>query len=160
MRMDHTSRHRHRAIALRLQVGVAALAAVVAAGCSSTNSPAAHEPSASSAPSAATSAPATPAAAHHVEAPINEVPWSNVGPGWTLATWSPVTAHRPGEKPGPGEADPETAATTLFLVDPAGNRYAITTLSGDDAGLHLTDWSGDGSHALLSDGTTVVMVDV
>jgi TolB protein len=88
------------------------------------------------------------------------VPWSNVGPGWTLATWSPVTAHRPGEKPGPGEADPETATTTLFLVDPAGNRYTIATLSGDDARLDLTDWSGDGSHALLSDGTTVIAVDL
>jgi hypothetical protein len=80
---------------------------------------------------------------------INDVPWSNVGPGWTLATWSPVTPLRPGEKRAPGEADPETAATTLYLVDPAGNRYAITTFSGS-ARLGLADWSGDGSKALFT----------
>jgi TolB protein len=144
-----------------MQVGIAVMATVLAAGCSSTDSPAAHE-SSSTATSAATStpAPATPAAAHGVEATINDVPWSNVGPGWTLAMWSPVTAHRPGEKPAPGEPDPATAATTLYLVDPAGNRYAISTLSGDDADLHLIDWSGDGSRALFSDGTKVISVDL
>jgi TolB protein len=148
------------AMALRVQAGVVALAAVVVAGCSSTSSRAAHDPVTSAAPSVATSAAATPAAAHPVEATINEVPWSKVGPGWTLAMWSPVTAHGPGEKPAPGEADSETAATTLFLVEPAGNRYAISTFSGDDAGLRLTDWSGDGSRALLSDGTTIKLLDL
>lgn len=133
-----------RAMALRMQVGIAAMAAVMAAGCSSsTNSTAAQESSTSPTTSAATStpAPAAPAAAHGVEATINDVPWSKVGPGWTLATWSPVIAHRPGEKPAAGEPDPETAATTLYLVDPAGDRYAITTFSGANARLHLTDWS-------------------
>jgi TolB protein len=147
-------------------VGVFAIAALMAVGCSSpTNSPAAHESSNSPATSAATSAPATPAAARGAEATINEVPWSKVGPGWTLATWSPVVAHRPGEERGPGEPDPETAATTLFLVDPAGSRYAITTFSGDDARLSLTDWSGDGSKALFVDSqypspSKVVSVDL
>jgi len=147
-------------------VGVFAIAALMAVGCSSpTNSPAAHESSNKPATSAATSAPATPAAARGVEATINEVPWSKVGPGWTLATWTPVTAHRPGEKPAPGEADPETAATTLYLVDPLGNRYAITTFSGDDARLYLTDWSGDGSKALFVDSeypepSKVISVDL
>jgi hypothetical protein len=148
-------------------VGVFAIAAIMAAGCSSpTNSPAAQESSSSPTVSAATStpAPAAPAAAHGVEATINDVPWSKVGPGWTLATWSPITAHRPGEKRAPGEADPETAATTLYLVDPAGNRYAITTLSGADARLDLADWSGDGSHALFADGypepATALSVDL
>jgi TolB protein len=67
-----------------------------------------------------------------------------------LATWSPVTAHRPGEQRAPGEADPETATTTLFLVNPAGIRYRITTLAGADARLRLTDWSGAGGTALLT----------
>jgi TolB protein len=149
--MNHISGPR-RAIALRAQIGVAALAAVMAAGCSSsTNSTAAQESSGSPATSTATSAPtpATPVAAHGVEATINDVPWSKVGPGWTLATWSPVVAHRPGEESAPGEPDPETAATTLYLVDPAGDRYAISTFSGAEARLDLTDWSGDGSHALF-----------
>jgi hypothetical protein len=145
-------RRPRRAVALRMQVGIAAIAAVMAAGCSSSTNPlAAQESSSSPATTAATSAsaPAAPAAAYGVEATINEVPWSKVGPGWTLATWSPVTAHPPGEKPASGEPDPETAATTLYLVDPAGNRYAISTFSGADARLRLTDWSGDGSHALF-----------
>lgn len=155
-KMNHTSRTQRssplRAIALRVQVGVAVLAAVTAAGCSSSsNSPAAQEPSSSPATSTATSAPVpgAPAASHGVEATVNEVPWSKVGPGWTLATWSPVVAHRPGEERAPGEPDPETAATTLYLVDPAGDRYAISTFSRADARLDLADWSGDGSHALF-----------
>jgi TolB protein len=154
-------------MALRVQVGVAVLAAVMAAGCSSsTNSTAAHESSSSPATSTATSAPAlaAPAAAHGVEAPISDVPWAKVGPGWTLATWNPVTPHRPGEQPAPGEPTPETAATTLYLVDPAGNRYPITTFSGEDARLDLTDWSGDGSHALFADSypepSKVISVDL
>jgi hypothetical protein len=135
-----------------MQVGIAAIAAVMAAGCSSsTDSTAAQESSHSPATTAATSAPApaAPAAAHGVEASINEVPWSNVGSGWTLATWSPVIAHQPGEERAPGEPDPETAATTLFLVDPAGNRYSIITIPPEDD-LRLVDWSGDGSHALFT----------
>lgn len=148
--MNHVSLQRSgllRAKALRIQVGVAVLAAVLATGCSFADSIAAHE--SSSPPSTAATAPATPAAAHGVEASINEVPWSQVGPGWTLATWSPVIARRPGEQGAPGEPDPATAETTLFLVSPAGNRYVITTFSGADARMHLADWSGDGSHALF-----------
>jgi TolB protein len=90
------------------------------------------------------------------------VPWSKVGPGWTLATWNPVIAHRPGEEPAPGEPDPETAVTTLYLVDPAGNRYAISTFSGADARLDLADWSGDGSHALFDStgNASVISIDL
>jgi TolB protein len=34
---------------------------------------------------------ASPApAAHGVEAPLGAVPWAQVGPGWTLAMWSPA----------------------------------------------------------------------
>jgi hypothetical protein len=134
-----------------MQVAAAVLTTVVAAGCSSsTDSPAAQELSSSLAtPAAASATVAAPVAARGVEATINDVPWSNVGLGWTLATWSPVTAHRPGDKPAPGEADPETAATTLYLVDPTGTRYAIATMSGADARLGLADWSGDGGKALF-----------
>jgi hypothetical protein len=141
--MDHISR-------ARIKVGVAALATVLAVGCSpSADSTVAQE--SSSAASAATPAPATPAVARGVEATINDVPWEWVGPGWTLATWSPVIAHRPGDESVPGEPDPRTAATTLYLVDPAGNRYAISTFSSAER-LGLADWSGDGSHALFTSG--------
>src|SRR4051794_19482378 len=131
--MNHTPR-------TLAKVGVAVIATLLA-GCSTTaNPPALQAPSSSAAPVA-------PAAARGVEAAINDVPWEDVGPGWTLATWSPAIAHRPGEERAPGEPDPNTAATTLFLVDPAANRYAITTFSGAAANLDLTDWSGDGSRA-------------
>lgn len=107
--------------------------------------------SASATPSALPTPAATPGAAHGVERGIGDVPWSKVGPGWMLAMWSPVTPHRPGEKPGPGEPTSDTASTTLYLLDPAtGNRYNITTFTPEDHGPHLVDWSGDGSHALFS----------
>ncbi|GAY16126.1 hypothetical protein MSZK_28520 [Mycobacterium sp. shizuoka-1] len=89
------------------------------------------------------------------------MPWAQVGPGWLLAEWSPVGPHRGGEQPAPGE--PEKASTTLYLVDPAGNRYAITTFApGGD--VRLVDWSGDGSHALFTPSyvspTSAISVDL
>jgi TolB protein len=104
-------------------------------------------------------------AAHGVEAPIGAVPWSLVGAGWTLAMWSPVTGRRPGEMPAPGEPTTETSSTALYLVDPAGGRYAITTFPppGDKEDQQLVDWSGDGNRALLntySEKPTATVVDL
>ncbi|HZQ34192.1 MAG TPA: hypothetical protein VFB19_20975 [Mycobacterium sp.] len=104
-------------------------------------------------------------AAVGIEAPIGKVPWSQVGPGWALALWSPVTPTHPGEPPPPGQPTYETSATTLYLVDPAGGRYLITAFPppGDKAGPELAGWSGDGSHALFyvpSDHSTAVIVDL
>jgi TolB protein len=113
-------------------------AAALAAGCSSPPEPVATQNHSTPEP-----------ASHNAEATVKDVPWSKVGPGWTLATWSPAILHRPGKKLA-DEANAETA-TTLYLVDPAGNRYAITTFSGKDAGVRIADWSGDGSHALFAD---------
>jgi TolB protein len=152
---------------------VAMMAAVgVVAGCSSsTNSPTAHEssatagaPSSAPAPSPTVAAPATPAAATGVEAAIKDVPWSKVGPGWMLAEWSPVTPHRPGEQRAADEPTPQTVGTTLYLVDPTGDRrYAITTFAPGSE-LSLVDWSGDGSHALFTPSyvtpTSAISVDL
>lgn len=105
-------------------------------------------------PAIATAAPHTDptAVTHGVEATIADVPWSEVGPGWMLATWSPVTPRMPGVEAAPGEPTWETASTTLYLVDPTGNRYAITTFAPEDShSMALLDWSGDGSHALFGD---------
>jgi TolB protein len=105
-------------------------------------------------------------AAHGVEAPIGAVPWSQVGPGWMLAMWSPVSGRRPGEKAPAGEPTYEEAATTLYLVDPAGGRYAITTFAppGKSSTPQLIDWSGDGRRALLAaevhDSTVLTEVDL
>jgi hypothetical protein len=145
---------------------LAALAAVMMAGCSSsTGSTAAHDATGSPTSSTSTSA-ATAPAAHGVEAPIGTVPWSQVGPGWMLATWSPVSGGSPGEPRAPGEPSPGTATTTLYLVDPAGGRYAITTFPppGDRAGPQLVDWSGDGSQALFyaqyAEPPSAILVDL
>ena len=86
-----------------------------------------------------------------MEAAISAVPWTQVGPGWMLATWSPVPGRSAGGPPPPGQPTSQTATTTLYLVDPAGGRYAITTFGppGEQASPELVDWSGDGSHALF-----------
>ena len=105
------------------------------------------------------SAQADASAPHGVEAAIGAVPWSQVGPGWLLAMWSPVSGKNFGETPSPGEPSYETATTTLYLVDPEGGRYAITTFPppGDGASPKLVDWSGDGSRALFeTDGSSTV----
>jgi TolB protein len=129
---------------------VAALAALLLAGCSSsTGSTTAHE--APGSPSAPTSTTAAQPAAHGAEDEIGAVPWSEVGPGWMLATWSPVSGTAPGVEPPPGEPTRDEASTTLYLVNPAGGRYAITTFPppGKKAQPELVDWSGDGSLALF-----------
>lgn len=125
----------------------------VVAGCSSSATPtAATTPSPAAQTSTSASAPPSPVATAvpaGAERTLAEVPWSKVGPGWMLAQWSPVTPHPPGVFPAPGEPTSQTASTTLFLVDPAGTRYTVTSFPpGSD--LSLTDWSGDGSHALFS----------
>ncbi|CAN5867407.1 hypothetical protein BH09ACT7_BH09ACT7_23110 [soil metagenome] len=126
---------------LKSKIAIATAVTVVVAGCSSPG-----------APTTTTNPAATSAAqaAAHTEAAIDAVPWAQVGPGWTLATWSPVTTL-PGDPPPPGEPTYETATTTLYLVDPAGGRYPITTFPapGDRSNPQLVDWSGDGNRALF-----------
>ena len=145
-----------------------ALTVVLVAGCSSsTDSDAGHAVSRS--PAATSPAPVAQPAAHGAEAAITTIPWSQVGPGWMLATWSPVPGGPPGAPPPPGSPSRETATTTLYLVDPAGGRYVITTLPppGQGPRVTLVDWSGDKSHAMLytnasapSGAITVITVDL
>jgi hypothetical protein len=151
----------------RITAGLVALTAVTLAGCSSSaGSTAVHSaPGSAATPPPTTTAPAAPAAAHGVEAAIGDVPWSKVGPGWTLALWNPVTPHMPGAQSIPDEPTRDAAATTLYLVDPAGSRYTVTTFAPDDrAEPELIDWSGDGSHALLEPhgyrSSSVVSIDL
>lgn len=144
---------------------VIAVIGVVMAGCSSSSTaPVAQQPSsATQAPTGAAPSSATPAAAKGTEAALSDVPWSKVGPGWVLAEWSPVTAHRPGEKQAPDAPTGENSSTTVYLVDPAGNRFLITTFA-PGSNLGLVDWSGDGSHALFAPRfvapTSAVSVDL
>jgi hypothetical protein len=144
---------------------IAALTAMFVGGCTaSTGSTAVHSAPVSPATTTSTAA-AQPAAARGAEGSIESIPWSQVGPGWMLATWSPVSGTRPGEDPPAGEPTRDVAKTTLYLVDPAGGRYPITTFPppGDRAGPELVDWSGDGSKALFhtaGDPATATVVDL
>jgi TolB protein len=104
--------------------------------------------------------------AHNTEAPIQDVPWSEVGPGWMLAMWNEATPSDAGGEFEPGEPTPNNAETTLYLVNPEGDRYAITTFEapGENGSLpSLVDWSGDGTRALFTrrgDDLTVIEVDL
>lgn len=153
--MSTTSRRRshvqhHPSTGRRSRVAVVAVAALLAAGCSATtpgqSTSSSPEPSASS-----SSATGAQPLALGAEGPIESVPWAQVGPGWKLATLGP--------------ASNEAVSTTLYLVSPAGGRYAITTFP-PDASPELVDWSGDGDRALFSNGgagapaTTVIEVDL
>ncbi|HME75145.1 MAG TPA: hypothetical protein VKI00_05625 [Mycobacterium sp.] len=139
-----------------------ALAAALVGGCSSSsNSDAAHGVSPAPSPTGAAQV-----AAHGVEAAIATIPWSQVGPGWMLATWSPVPGGRPGAKLPPGSPTRDKAASTLYLITPTGGRYPITTFPppGQQASPELVDWSGDGSHALFdaqyATPPSAIMVDL
>jgi TolB protein len=64
-------------------------------------------------------------------------PLPAVGPGWALVLYSAA-----------GVTD-RSAADTLYLVDPAGDRYPVTQIAGSDASTQLIGWSGDGTRALV-----------
>ena len=73
------------------------------------------------------------AVTHGVEASIGDVPWSEVDPVDARDVES-VTPHMPGDLDGSRRAHTwETASETLYLVDPVGNRYAITTFPAPSA---------------------------
>jgi hypothetical protein len=71
------------------------------------------------------------------------VPWSKVGVGWTLVTYTTAT---------PFASPAKAGATTLYLVDPAGGKYVMYHWPhvNADGGVHLIAWSGDGGRAMLS----------
>jgi hypothetical protein len=105
----------------------------------------------------------TPLPALGVELPGSQIPWDQVGPGWILSTWSQTPD---------ASGDPLKGPVTLYLFDPAGGRYAITSFSpwpatGPGAPGQtpvLADWSSDGRHALFEDlqavGGHTAMIEV
>ena len=64
-------------------------------------------------------------------------PWSKVGAGWVLATWSTSPA---------GAAGGSAAPATIDLVDPQGGRYDLGRAPTTGV---LTDWSGNARNALF-----------
>jgi hypothetical protein len=142
----------------------AVLAAVTLAACSSTSSTTVQNTPASPAAPASTVAQAL---AHGEEASIQQVPWSEVGAGWTLAVWNAANPTKSGGDAAPGEPTPYNSADTLFLVSPEGGRYPITTFTPPAGGYNpvLADWSGDGSRALFygsgpGSSTNIIEVDL
>jgi hypothetical protein len=122
---------------------VAVAVSVAVAGCGS--APVRRATAGSSAPASRRLASVTPAAATQIpflpagqQGTQQQVPWSQVGPGWFLAEWQ--------------QAVSQAAPTLLFLVDPAGGRYLIDTFAANPGGSTpylLAGWSGDGQRALL-----------
>jgi len=125
-----------------LKSGPSIIAAVLLTALTATNLASAATPAAG--PGSASAAMPLPAGRQGSSA---EVPWSQVGPGWLLSEWAPVA---PSETSGPAKY------SVLYLVDPQGGRYVITTLAtthGD-----LVAWSGDGKRALFEAQTTTSSV--
>jgi hypothetical protein len=135
-----------------IRIALCALAVAALAGCSTqTNSAPGQAMPRGASPTVSTTAapPVAPPAAYGVEATLDTIPWSRVGPGWLLATWSPLAGHMPGNLP-PNQPDPDTVKTALYLVDPQGGRYPITSFGpGRGSDFEVIDWSGDKSRALL-----------
>jgi TolB protein len=143
------------------------VAAVLVAGCSSATAPPADTSDAgptTAAGQATTTVAPKSARGDGDEAAIETVPWDEVGPGWTLATWT-LDPYVPGDPPATAESG-DTTDTTLYLVDPSGDRYPITTFPshGNGYGPQLVDWSGDGEQALINDRSveppTTIIVDL
>jgi hypothetical protein len=141
----------------------AVLAAVTLAACSSTSPTSVQNmPGGPAAPSSTVVAQAL---AHGEEASVQDIPWSEVGAGWTLAMWNAATPTESGGDAAPGEPTPYDSADTLFLVSPEGGRYAITTFTPPAGGYNpmLVDWSGDGNRALFygsGPGSTTDIIEV
>jgi hypothetical protein len=123
-------------------------------GVSSTSSPTTTTTTApATTTTTATAATATAPLAHGLQGSDAAVPWGKVGAGWFLAIWGLDAGQVPGQQPPPGQ---ET--TTLFLVDPFGGRYSVTSFPSSDT--RLDAWSGDSRRALVQDGTVVSEIDL
>ncbi|HTR95139.1 MAG TPA: hypothetical protein VMI73_25700 [Trebonia sp.] len=76
------------------------------------------------------------AAAGTQAASTTAVPWASVGPGWVLDMYSKA----PGTK---------TTPTTLYLVSPAGAKYALHTWKASEPAPELMAWAGSKTEALF-----------
>ncbi len=85
---------------------------------------------------------------------LASVPWSRVGPGWTLAMFS--------RNSGGEGAAVKYGATTLYLVDPNGGRYSLRTWPARNVAWQwqLLAWSGDTRRALFTSLGTSDQVQV
>jgi TolB protein len=75
------------------------------------------------------------------QADRSAIPWSQVDAGWTLALWTAATLTKDQDRV-------PVRPQSVYLVNPIGGRYLITTLNGNFR-LKLADWSTDVRTALL-----------
>ena len=85
-----------------LRAAAVAATAVVVAGCSSATGTGTQRSAPAVSPS---TTQAAPMAARNVEAPIQDIPWSQVGPGWMLAMWNAARPTDSGSEVPRGRAD-------------------------------------------------------
>jgi TolB protein len=102
--------------------------------------------------SAQTTLPPAPPLAAGQQGLGSAIPWSEVGTGWSVAIWNPGSA---------------SAASTVFVVDPAGGRYAAASLPASLSYPQISDWSGDKQRVLITSmepgtggGTVVTDIDL
>ncbi len=129
--------------AAAVMIGGAVLGLALA-GCAAGQGPAAAQSPAQETAAPQTAAPpatvsgATSGAASGKSSAASKVPWQSVGPGWVLDTDSTGTVAKP-------------APTTLYLVSPAGAKYALLTWPvSATPGPFLDAWAGDKTEALFA----------
>jgi TolB protein len=110
------------------------------------------QPSTSTSTSTTSTLPPAPPIARGQQSTASAIPWSAVGAGWSVAIWNPGST---------------SAASTVFVVDPAGGRYAAATLPAGLSYPQVADWSGDKHRVLITSmapgntgGTVVTDVDL
>jgi len=74
--------------------------------------------------------------------PRSTIPWSLIGPGWTLAEVSTAQPSSSGGASGAG-------TYSTYLVDPKGGKYLVTSTTGA-AAPQLVAWSGNTYNALYA----------
>jgi hypothetical protein len=128
--------------AAAVMIGGAVLGLTLA-GCAAGQGPAAAQSPAQRTPAQQTAAPqarvsgAASGAASGETSAARGVPWPSVGAGWMLDTYSTGTVAKP-------------APTTLYLVSPAGAKYALLTWPASATPApSLVAWAGDKTQALL-----------
>jgi hypothetical protein len=84
--------------------------------------------------------------------PASQIPWNQVGPGWTVAVWNPVAISQ-------GQGVGASAANELVLVSPAGQAYAEDTFPSG-SGAEIDDWSGNRQDVVLSYNSTVTVINL
>jgi hypothetical protein len=101
--------------------------------------------------------------ARGMEASRSAIPWDDLGPGWSVATWGPARPEPVGTTVPAGRPTLSTESVTLYLVDPEGGRYRIASFPPSPYGSDvLESWSGDRKRVLLvrPNGTPNVAVRV